>query len=66
MNGHQSSDANGLPSSIDASSAKPTELPLRVISSSEILQGAREVVIQHDEKLYRLQVTRNGKLILVK
>ncbi len=39
---------------------------LRIISSSEIFQGAREVLIQHDEKVYRLQVTRNGKLILVK
>ena len=26
----------------------------------------REVQIRHDEKIYRLQVTRNGKLILIK
>jgi hemin uptake protein HemP len=39
---------------------------LRTINSSELLHGAREVLIQHEEKIYRLQVTRNGKLILVK
>jgi hemin uptake protein HemP len=38
----------------------------RTINSAELLHGAREVLIQHDEKIYRLQVTRNGKLILVK
>jgi hemin uptake protein HemP len=39
---------------------------IRTISSAELFHGAREVLIQHDEKTYRLQVTRNGKLILVK
>jgi len=39
---------------------------LRTINSADLLQGAREVLIQHDEKTYRLRVTRNGKLILVK
>jgi hemin uptake protein HemP len=39
---------------------------LRKISSTELFHGAREVLIQHEEKTYRLQVTRNGKLILVK
>ena len=38
----------------------------RTINSVDLLHGAREVLIQHDEKIYRLQVTRNGKLILVK
>jgi hemin uptake protein HemP len=66
MNGPQSTDANGLPPSIDASTAGSADPTLRVISSSEIFQGSREVMIQHDEKFYRLRVTRNGKLILVK
>jgi len=39
---------------------------LRTLDSAELFQGAREVQIRHDEKLYRLQVTRNGKLILIK
>ena len=42
------------------------ERGLRTISSAELFLGAREILIQHDEKTYRLQVTRNGKLILVK
>ncbi len=38
----------------------------RTLNSADLFQGAREVQIQHDEKIYRLQVTRNGKLILIK
>jgi hemin uptake protein HemP len=58
---------------IAASSREPDEKagcesdsPLRTISSAELLHGAREVLIRHEEKLYRLRVTRNGKLILIK
>ncbi len=39
------------------------ELP---IDSQQLLQGRREVVILHRGQQYRLQVTRAGKLILVK
>jgi hemin uptake protein HemP len=38
----------------------------RIISSSDILHGAREVIIQHGEERYRLRVTKAGKLILNK
>ena len=38
----------------------------RVVRSEELMRGAREVAIRHDGQEYRLQVTRNGKLILVK
>lgn len=38
----------------------------RVLRSEDLMRGAREVVIRHDGQEYRLQVTRNGKLILVK
>ncbi len=40
--------------------------PQRTFDSADLFQGAREVQIRHDEKIYRLQVTRNGKLILIK
>jgi hemin uptake protein HemP len=40
--------------------------PHRTLNSADLFQGAREVQIRHDEKIYRLQVTRNGKLILIK
>ena len=36
----------------------------RHIRSEEILRGAREIVIDHDGRLYRLRITQNGKLIL--
>ncbi len=38
----------------------------RTISSEEILKGDREVWIRHADMIYRLCVTRNGKLILQK
>ena len=40
--------------------------PRRLVRSEELLAGAREVVIVHNGEEYRLQVTRNGKLILIK
>lgn len=36
------------------------------ISSRQLLQGAREVLIEHEGETYRLRLTRNGKLILHK
>jgi hemin uptake protein HemP len=38
----------------------------RVVPSRELLQGRREVWIQHGETLYRLRVTSSGKLYLTK
>ncbi|QBB70279.1 hemin uptake protein HemP [Pseudolysobacter antarcticus] len=40
--------------------------PVTRIDSRELLQGHRELVIEHVGLEYRLQVTRNGKLILTK
>lgn len=40
--------------------------PLRILDSEELFAGAREVGIRHVEGLYRLSVTRQGKLILTK
>jgi len=37
-----------------------------ILDSHCLLQGAREVLIQHQGQLYRLQATRQGKLILTK
>ncbi len=36
------------------------------IRSEALLQGEREVVILHNEEMYRLMVTKNDKLILQK
>lgn len=38
----------------------------RVISTRELLGGARRVWIEHANERYLLQVTRGGKLILTK
>jgi len=52
----------------EADDAVETSIPpsVRTINSADLFHGAREVLIRHDEKTYRLRVTRNGKLILVK
>ena len=46
----------------------PRELPpgRRRLESGEILKGSRQVLIVHEGQEYRLQVTKNGKLILTK
>jgi hemin uptake protein HemP len=36
------------------------------IPSADILRGTKEVLIEHEGEIYRLRVTRNGKLILNK
>ncbi len=38
----------------------------RTIRSEDLLGGEKEVVIVHEDQLYRLRRTRNGKLILQK
>lgn len=38
----------------------------RILTSSDLLQGSREVWIEHDGQLYRLRLTSRGKLILTK
>ncbi len=38
----------------------------RLVDSAELMRGARELIIAHEGKHYRLQQTRNGKLILIK
>jgi hemin uptake protein HemP len=56
----------GERSHIDSHSASIPLGAQRVLDSADLLRGAREVQIRHEEKIYRLQVTRNGKLILIK
>jgi hemin uptake protein HemP len=36
------------------------------IKVSDLLQGEREVILEHDSQDYRLRITANGKLILTK
>ncbi|MBQ79755.1 MAG: hemin transporter HemP [Planctomycetaceae bacterium] len=41
-------------------------LPRKSVSSEELLQGQRELQILHGNDVYRLTLTRTGKLILHK
>ncbi len=47
----------------DASPPKPTPL---LLTSEDVLRGHQAVAITHNGALYRLQTTRQGKLILTK
>lgn len=44
----------------------PPAIRAREIDSQELMQGEREIVIRHGTVVYRLSVTRSGKLILRK
>ena len=39
---------------------------MRVIRSEDILSGNSEILIRHGNEIYRLRLTRAGKLILTK
>ncbi|MDP3834384.1 MAG: hemin uptake protein HemP [Hydrogenophaga sp.] len=40
--------------------------PVPVLPSADLLRGQKAVAIDHNGSLYRLQTTRQGKLILTK
>lgn len=48
----------------DPPAAPPSDAP--VVTSEEMLRGARELLIQHGTQTYRLRLTDTGKLILTK
>jgi hemin uptake protein HemP len=54
-----------IPTHVD-SGARLSPAERESLSSTELLQGRREVLIRHGEEMYRLRLTRNGKLILHK
>jgi hemin uptake protein HemP len=45
---------------------RPAAVPLRTIASEALFRGALEIGIEHEGALYRLKITRQGKLILNK
>jgi len=47
-------------------SAQPLHAAPRVLDSSALLDGQREIRIRHGGDTYRLRHTRNDKLILTK
>jgi hemin uptake protein HemP len=60
----RSAPANPTVDKQEASSAHHTSA--RVVDSQTLLQGQSMVFIRHQGELYRLQATRQGKLILTK
>ncbi|NII12048.1 hemin uptake protein HemP [Oleiagrimonas sp. C23AA] len=53
------------PASRSTSSPAPVS-PVRRIDSQRLLDGERELVIEHQGNEYHLRLTRNDKLILTK
>jgi len=47
-------------------SAPMTSSPARTILSEQLFRGTHEIGIEHQGALYRLKITRQGKLILNK
>jgi hemin uptake protein HemP len=52
------------PSMKEKTQTRPAER--KVLRSEELFGAAREIMIRHNGQEYRLQVTKNGKLILIK
>lgn len=50
----------------DAVPADAAKAAIRRYVVAELLQGAREIILDHDGSAYRLRVTASGKLILTK
>jgi len=56
-----SSEPEGEPAPTPGGADRP-----RIIQSEDVLQGHREVWIEHGDEMYRLRVTSSGKLYLTK
>lgn len=62
---HRESAQNELSSRQPAEPGQRT-LPSGAIPTDFLFQGGQEVLIGHRGEIYRLRITRNGKLILTK
>lgn len=61
-----SSPPAGRSAPADASRELAGSIPSQPLDSQQLLQGRRELQILHQGEIYRLQQTRQGKLILTK
>lgn len=68
MNTHNPNDFRYRVRRSDGTSARFDRVPLavRTLSSNTLFQGEHEIGIEHHGALYRLKITRQGKLILNK
>lgn len=58
--------ANTAQAALAAHRPTPAADPSLKVRSGDLLQGHNSVVIEHNGAAYRLQTTRQGKLILTK
>jgi hemin uptake protein HemP len=58
-------DPGRHPNSLQNKGENPTRAA-RKVSSDDLMQGATELLITHRDDVYRLRITRSGKLILHK
>jgi hemin uptake protein HemP len=64
---HENGDARTIGTRSPADTGQSTAtVPSVALSSHDVLQGQKAVSISHNGALYRLQTTRQGKLILTK
>jgi len=40
--------------------------PFDVIKSPDLFKGSREIYINHDDEIYKLSITKTGRLLLTK
>jgi hemin uptake protein HemP len=68
MNRHNPDSFGYQPRRREATPVRVERLPLsmRTLSSNSLFQGEHEIGIEHHGALYRLKITRQGKLILNK
>ncbi len=68
MNTHDPDDFRPRPGRFEDRVPPAERLPLsvRTLSSNTLFQGEHEIGIEHHGALYRLKITRQGKLILNK
>lgn len=45
---------------------RPFDRTVRVVTSESLFRGTHEIGIEHEGSMYRLKITRQGKLILNK
>jgi hemin uptake protein HemP len=64
--GPMSDDVPSSPDNATPTAGTNRSDPPHSISSEELLQGRRELWIEHEGQMYRLRVTSRGKLYLTK
>lgn len=62
MPNHESQDDDQDPTS----ASTPYDPDRLILSSAEVLRGRTEIWIEHGTEMYRLRLTRAGKLLLSK